>query len=127
AFIGLAALFALFRMRNGVMAALAELPPQSMSALMVVGVLAACAAYLITVVLAGYAPVLNDLDSALLNRGVIAFIIFLTFVLTGPFGLLILLLATATGLVPHIINLPAVYCMGSIMVPVMLYSLGIVI
>jgi putative membrane protein len=127
AFIGLAALFALSRMRNGVMAALAELPPQSMSALMVVGVLAACAAYLITVALAGYAPVLNDLDSTLLNRGVIAFIILLTIVLTGPFGLLVLVLATATGLVPHIINLPAVYCMGSIMVPVMLYSLGVVI
>jgi putative membrane protein len=127
AFIGLAALFALSRMRNGVMAALAELPPQSMSALMVVGVLAACAAYLITIALARYAPFLNGIDSLLLNRCVIAFVILLCIVLTGPFGLLILVLATATGLVPHIINLPAVYCMGSIMIPVMLYSFGIVV
>ena len=125
AFIGLAALFALSRMRNGVMAALAELPPQSMSALMVVGVLAACAAYLITISLGRYAPLLNGIDSALLNRGVIAFVFILCIILTGPFGLLILILATATGLVPHIINLPAVYCMGSIMIPVMLYSFGI--
>ncbi len=125
AFIGLAALFALSRMRNGVMAALAELPPQSMSALMVVGVLAACAAYLITISLGRYAPLLNGIDSALLNRGVIAFVVILCIILTGPFGLLILILATATGLVPHIINLPAVYCMGSIMIPVMLYSFGI--
>jgi putative membrane protein len=44
AFIGLAALFALSRMRNGVMAALAEVPLPSMGELMVIGVLAACAA-----------------------------------------------------------------------------------
>jgi putative membrane protein len=127
AFIGLAALFALSRMRNGVMAALAELPSQSMSALMVVGVLAACAAYLITIFLGRYAPLLNGIDSMLLNRGVIAFVVILCIILTGPFGLVILILATATGLVPHIINLPAVYCMGSIMVPVMLYSFGILV
>lgn len=127
AFIGLAALFALSRMRNGVMAALAELPPQSLSALMVVGVLAACAAYLITIALGRYAPLLNGIDSALLNRGVIAFVVILCIILTGPFGLVILILATATGLVPHTVNLPAVYCMGSIMVPVMLYSFGILI
>lgn len=127
AFIGLSALFALSRMRNGVMAALAELPPQSMSALMVAGVLAACAAYLIAIAFARYASLLNGLDSTFLNRGVIAFVVILCIVLTGPFGLFILVLATATGLVPHFINLPRVYCMGSIMIPVMLYSLGIVV
>lgn len=125
AFIGLAALFALSRMRNGVMAALAELPPQSMSALMVVGVLAAVCAYLITISLSRYAPLLNRIDNLQLNRGVMAFIIILCIILTGPFGLVILILATAVGLTPHLINLPAVYCMGSIMVPVILYSFGI--
>jgi putative membrane protein len=127
AFIGLAALFALSRMRNGVMAALAELPPQSMSALMVVGVLAACAAYMITIVLSKYAPLLNGLDSSLLNRGVIVFIVILCIVLTGPFGIFILILATVTGLVPPIVNLPRVYCMGCIMIPVMFYSFGVVV
>jgi putative membrane protein len=127
AFIGLAALFALSRMRNGVMAALAELPPQSMSALMVVGVLAACAAYMITISLSQYAHVLNGIDSSLLNRGVIAFTVILCIILTGPFGIFILVLATATGLVPHFINLPRVYCMGCIMIPVIFYSFGIVV
>jgi putative membrane protein len=126
AFIGLAALFALSRMRNGVMAAIAELPEQSMSALMVVGVLAAVAAYLITIFLSRYAFLLNGLDSSLLNRGVIVFIVILCIILTGPFGLFILVLATAVGLVPHFINLPKVYGMGAIMIPVMFYSFGIV-
>jgi putative membrane protein len=127
AFIGLAALFALSRMRNGVMAALAELPPQSMSALMVAGILAAVCAYLITILLARHAPLLNNLDSLLLNRCVIAFVVLLCFLLTGPFGILVLALATAVGIAPRFINLPAVYCMGSIMLPVILYSFGILV
>jgi putative membrane protein len=114
-------------MRNGVMAALAELPPQSMSALMVAGILAAVCAYLITILLARHAPLLNNLDSLLLNRCVIAFVVLLCFLLTGPFGILVLALATAVGIAPRFINLPAVYCMGSIMLPVILYSFGILV
>jgi putative membrane protein len=124
AFIGLAALFALSRMRNGVMAALAELPLPSMGELMVVGVLSACAAYAITIRLSVSASRLNGFDSKALNRAVIAFVVLLGIVLTGPFGLFVLLLATIIGLVPHFVNVPRVYCMGAIMVPVMLYSFG---
>jgi len=125
AFIGLAALFALSRMRNGVMAALAELPLPSMGELMVIGVLASCAAYIITVRLSASAHLLNGFDSRALNRAVIAFIVLLSIVLTGPFGFFILLLATTVGLVPHLVNVPRMYCMGAIMMPVMLYSFGL--
>ena len=125
AFIGLAALFALSRMRNGVMAAIAEIPLPSMGSLMVIGILAACAAYFITIRLSASAWRLNGIDSGNLNRTVIAFIVLLSIVLSGPFGFLILLLATAVGLVPHLVNVPRMYCMGAIMVPVMLFSFGI--
>ena len=125
AFIGLAALFALSRMRNGVMVALAELPLPSMSELMIVGVLAACAAYVITICLSRQAHRLNGIDSRLLNRAVIGFVVMLCIIFTGPFGIFILFLATAVGLVPHLVNVPRVYCMGVIMIPVMLYSFGI--
>nr|WP_321350065.1 tripartite tricarboxylate transporter permease [uncultured Methanoregula sp.] len=124
AFIGLTALFALSRMRNGVMVALSELPLPTMSELMVVGVLAACAAYLITIGLSRSAHRLRGIDSRLMNRGVIAFVVCLSFLLTGPFGMAILLLAIAVGLVPHLVNIPRVYCMGAIMVPVMIWSFG---
>jgi putative membrane protein len=120
AFIGLAALFALSRMRNGVMAALAELPLPSMGELMV----AASAAYVITIRLSASAYHLNGFDSKALNRAVFVFVILLSIVLTGPFGFCILLLATTIGLVPHLVNVPRMYCMGAIMVPVMLYSFG---
>src|SRR5665647_66391 len=125
AFIGLAALFALSRMRNGVMVALSELPLPTMSELTVVGVLAACAAYGITVVLSRSASGLNGIDSRLLNHAVIAFIVILCIILTGPFGVVILILATALGLVPYLVNIPRVFCMGAIIVPVILYSFNI--
>jgi putative membrane protein len=125
AFIGLAALFALSRMRNGVMVALSELPLPSMSELTVIGLLAAVAAYLITVWFSKYAHHLNGINVWLLNRTVIAFIIILCLILTGPFGALILILATALGLVPQLVNVPRMYCMGAIMIPVILYSFGI--
>jgi putative membrane protein len=125
AFIGLAALFALSRMRNGVMAAIAEIPLPSMSQLMVAGVFAACAAYLITIWLAASANRLTGVDDMVLNRVVVVFIVLLGFILTGPFGLGILVLATLAGLVPYLVNVPRMYCMGAIMVPVMLYSFDI--
>ena len=125
AFIGLAALFALSRMRNGVMVALSGLPLPTMSEMTVVGVLAAGAAYGITIVLSRSARRFNGIDGRLLNRSVIAFVIVLSIILTGPFGLVILILAAALGLVPWLVNVPRVYCMGGIMVPVILYSFGI--
>ncbi len=126
AFIGLAALFALSRMRNGVMVALSELPLPTMSELTVIGVLAACAAFGITVGLSRSASRLNGIDGRLLNHTVIVFIVILCVILTGPFGVVILILATALGLVPHLVNVPRVYCMGAIIVPVILYSFNIV-
>jgi putative membrane protein len=125
AFIGLAALFALSRMRNGVMVALSELPMPTMSELTVIGVVAACAAYIITVLLSRSANRLNGINGSLLNRTVIIFIVVLSVILTGPFGLIILVMATLVGLVPHIVNVSRVYCMGAIMLPVMLYSFGV--
>jgi putative membrane protein len=125
AFIGLAALFALSRMRNGVIVALSELPRISMGELACAGVLAACAAYIITVSLSCSADRLNGIHSRTLNRAVILFVVGLCLVFTGPFGGFILILATLVGLVPHLVNVPRVSCMGAIMVPVMLYSLGV--
>jgi putative membrane protein len=126
AFIGLAALFALSRMRNGVMVALSELPLPSMSEMTVIGVLAAFSAYIITIWLSRSAGKFNGIDGKLLNRSVIGFILVLSFIITGPFGMAILIIATVLGLVPYLVNIPRVYCMGVIMVPVILYSFGIV-
>jgi len=107
------------------MIALSELPLPTMSEMTVVGVLAAFAAYIITIVLSRSAGRFNGIDGRMLNRSVIAFIIVLSIILTGPFGVVILILATVLGLVPYLVNVPRVYCMGVIMIPVILFSLGI--
>ena len=125
AFIGLAALFALSRMRNGVMVALSALPLPPASALFVVWVAAACAAYVITVTLSRSAHRLGGIEGRWMNGAVIAFVVALCLVLTGPFGGFVLQLATLIGLVPHMVNVPRMYCMGAVMMPVMLYSFGI--
>jgi putative membrane protein len=125
AFIGLAALFALSRMRNGVMVALSAITLPPASALFVAGVVAACAAYIITVTLSRSAHLLGGIEGRRLHGAVIVFVVAVCLLLTGPFGGLVLLLATLVGLVPQSVNVPRMYCIGAVMVPVMLYSFGI--
>jgi len=127
AFVGIAALYAISRTRNGVMVALAtqDLPP--ITALFAAAALAACGAYVLAILLSGCAHRLGGIDVVKLNHAVIVFICALSLVLCGPFGWFVLLLATAVGVVPQLVNVQRVYCMGAIMLPVMLYSFGIVV
>jgi len=125
AFLGLAAFYAIARTRNGVMVALAaaeELPPAMV--ILLAGAIAAVGAYLLTVYFSTMAGWFDGVNVTALNRGVIAFVVLLSLILCGPFGGFILLLATAVGYVPSLVNIRRVYCMGAIMVPVMVYSFG---
>jgi putative membrane protein len=121
---GLAALYALSRMRNGVMVALATLDLPPFSSLLVALSLAALLAYLLTLWCSRSAPRFNGLPVRQLNHAVILFIVFLSFALTGPFGMLILFLATALGLVPSLLNIPRVTCMGAVILPVLFLAFG---
>jgi putative membrane protein len=107
------------------MVALSALTLPPLHALFTAGVLAACAAYAITVVLARFAHRLGGVEGKWLHGSVIVFVVAVSLLLTGPFGGLVLLLATLAGLVPYLVNVPRMYCMGSVMIPVMLYSFGI--
>jgi putative membrane protein len=79
-------------------------------------------AYLLTILFSSTAGWFGGINITTLNYGVIAFVVFLSLFLCGPFGGLVLLLATAVGYVPSLVNIRRVYCMGAIMVPVMAYS-----
>jgi putative membrane protein len=126
AFVGLAALYALARTRNGVMVALAtqELPP--MGVLLITGCIAGGAAYLLTIRLSRSAGIFRGIGIRRLNLAVMGFVAVLTLLLTGPFGLLILCLATAIGVVPPLVNVPRLFLMGAVMIPVVCFSLGLV-
>jgi putative membrane protein len=127
AVVGLAAFAAIARTRNGVMVALSSIEVPPLGTLVLAAALAACCAYLVTVMLAGSAWRLGGIDKKVFNRGVIAFMVVLTCLLAGFFGLFILLLATMTGLVPRLLNVSQLFCMGAIMVPVIMFSFGITV
>lgn len=124
AMVGLVAFFAIARTRNGVVAAMSvlELPP--LPILLLAGAVAGLASYLITVHLAGVAVFLARLDRGALNTGVILFVSAATVIVGGIFGAFVLILATIVGLVPRLVNIPQVYLIGAITLPVMLYSFG---
>nr|WP_218133191.1 tripartite tricarboxylate transporter permease [Methanofollis tationis] len=125
AFLGLAALYALGRMRNGVMVALGTLDLPPFSFLLFAAVLSAAVAFGVTMLFSGTAGLFARVPLGPLNAAVILFVTLLSFVLCGPFGLFILAAATLLGRVPALVEVRRVSCMGAIMVPVILSSLGI--
>jgi putative membrane protein len=125
ALVGLAAFYAIFRTRNGVMVALSSLDAPPLSTLLAASSIAAVIAYLLTVTLAGSAWRLGGIEKKNLYRGVIVFITILTFLLCGPFGLIVLVLATMLGLGIKLLNIPQMYGIGAIMIPVIFFSFGI--
>lgn len=123
AFLGLAALFALGRTRNGVMAALSEIAVPPLDILLIAGAVAALAAYLLTILCSGGAQWFAGIPVRKLSAVVIIFVIVLAGVTTGPFGLFILACASAIGFVPPLVNVRRTMCMGAIMLPLILSSL----
>ena len=95
--------------------------------LAVAGCLAGGFGYLLTVLLAGSAVRLHALDGRVLNIGVAGFVTLVTLLFAGPFGMLELLLASLTGIAPYLIDIRKVFCMGAIMLPVILYSFGLAV
>jgi putative membrane protein len=125
ALIGLAAFYAILRTRNGVMVALSALEAPPLATLLAASAVAAVLAYFLTVSLAASAWRLGGIEKKYLYGAVILFVIFLTFLLCGVFGMLVLVLATLLGLGVKLLNISQVYCIGAIMLPVILFSFGI--
>ena len=123
--VGLAAFYGIERTRNGVMVMISSLNPPSFWVLLLVTVIASGAAYLITLSLAAKARWFSGVDGKKLNTFVAGFVILLCGVISGPFGLFILACATGIGLIPVLLNLSRVTCMGVVTLPVILYSLGL--
>jgi len=123
--VGLAAFYGIERTRNGVMVLISSLDPPSFPFLLLIVVIASGVAYLITLRLSCCIRWFSGLDGKKLNTVVAGFVILLCGVLSGPFGLFVLTCATGIGLIPGLLNLSRVTCMGVVTLPVILYSLGI--
>lgn len=123
--VGLAAFYGIERTRNGVMVMISSLDPPSFPVLLLIVIIASGAAYLITLSMSSCAKWFSGLDGKMVNTLVAGFVILLCGVISGPFGLFILICATGIGLIPGLLNLSRVPCMGVVTLPVILYSLGL--
>ncbi|MBP2133665.1 putative membrane protein [Methanomicrobium sp. W14] len=127
AFISIAAFYAVSRMRNGVMTAFSHLQSlPRVSFVLTYAVFAAVAGYILAILFSRSGGLFAGMNVKKMSTVVIVFMASLTFVFTGFFGLVILILATATGLVPALVNIRRVPCMGAVMIPVILWSFSII-
>ena len=125
AVLGLAALYAVGRMRSGALAAVAEFPLPNIFMLLAAAGASAAAAYMLTVLFAKTGKYIAKVIQKMLSASVLIFLIILTAVFCGPFGMMILILSTAVGWIPGKLGFPRLYCMGAVMLPVMLFSFGL--
>ncbi|HJJ64445.1 MAG TPA: tripartite tricarboxylate transporter permease [Methanocorpusculum sp.] len=125
AVLGIAALYAVGRMRSGALAAAAEFPLPNIFMLLAAAGIAAVFAYILTVLFSKTGKYMAKVNQRMLSASVLVFLIILTAVFSGPFGLMLLVLASAVGIIPAKLGIPRLYCMGAIMIPVMLFSLGL--
>ncbi len=126
AFISIGAFYAIMRMRNGVMVAfshLKELP--EMTFVIIAAVIAAISGYLLTIGFSKAGRLFSNLNVRSLGISVIIFMTAVTLLFTGIFGLFILILATVVGSLTQIIDIRRVPCIGAVMIPVILFSFGI--
>ncbi len=125
AVLGLAALYAVGRMRSGAMITLASFDLPSIYLLVLAAGVAALAGYAVTVYSSRLSRIFMRLNQRVLSKIVLLFLVGITAIICGPFGILILILSTLVGMIPGMINIPRIFCMGAIMLPVMLFTLGI--
>lgn len=123
--VGIAVFIAIGRMRNGIMVAFSGFETPPVLFLLTIASVAALGAYFITIIMAGTASSLSGLNSSRLNTAVAIALVLMCGVMTGPFGLVILMLSTALGMVPEMIEVSRVPCMGVVTIPVILFSFGI--
>ena len=102
------------------------LPPADFAALLFSATLASIAAFFLTLRIGRYAADrMSGINYPLLVKGVGLFLIAMTVILAGPFGLFILLLATAIGMIPAMAGISRVHLMGVLLLPIILYFSGL--
>ena len=125
AVLGLAALYAVGRMRSGAMVTLASFELPSIYLLVLVAGIAALAGYVVTICVSKFSREIMGLNQRILAGIVCVFLVGMTVVFCGIFGIMILILAFLVGILPGMVGIPRIFGMGAIMLPVMLFTLGI--
>ena len=67
--------------------------------------------------------IINRIDTLLLNRLCIVFVVIMVILMTGPFGIVVLAISTALGFLPVRIGMSRVYLTGCLLIPALLSSI----
>lgn len=123
--LGVAALYAIGRMRNGSMAVFAEfeLPPITM--ILFAAGAAALIGYFLTLLFARTSHFVPKINQRVLSLTILILLLVFTLLFCGWFGAVLLILSSLAGRLPALTDIPRIFCMGSIMLPVILYSFGL--
>ncbi len=125
--LSLATLWVLGKARNGAVAGVQQLVkavPAEIVLFLAVALVAAGAGTILALVFGRwFARLVTAVPERALSLGVVVLLVVLTPVLSSWTGLLVLVTATAIGLIPAVVKTARVHAMGCILLPVMLYFL----
>ena len=94
--------------------------------LLLTAAFAACLGYISTIACGKMMSVIiNGIDTILLNRACIILVTALVILMTGPFGLIILVVSTLLGFLPIKTGVSRVYLTGCLLIPALLSSLSL--
>ncbi len=135
----LVALFIILRARSGAMQAVLRLNeatlqewtniyevPSLFLLLLFSVIVSGTVAHLLTLSLGKtFAGLHKKIEYSKMSKGIIVFLVILMFLLSGPLGLIIGVIATSIGLIPPLYGLRRVHLMGCIILPIMLFLLDL--
>ncbi|MBU0536096.1 MAG: tripartite tricarboxylate transporter permease, partial [Nanoarchaeota archaeon] len=125
--LSISALYAIDKARNGSIVAVSQLMPDGISLLTAVLFLAAtlvsgaASVYFTLKIARVFSKLMNRINYRKLVIGIILLITVLVAVLTGPIGLLVLIVSTAVGIIPAEVKTTRTHGMGCLLLPVILY------
>ncbi|MFW6450589.1 MAG: tripartite tricarboxylate transporter permease [Nanoarchaeota archaeon] len=126
--LSIATLYILDKARNGSIIAVKELVPQTTTSTIIIflsaALIAGCAGVFLVLKLGKFlSEKITKINYSLLIIFVISFITLLVFLLSGIYGMLILVTATAIGIIPAITKITRTHGMGCLILPVIMYFL----
>ena len=92
--------------------------------LLLTAAFAAFLGYVLTIMCGRFmSKMINRIDTIILNRSCLILIVVLVFLMTGPYGLVILVISAMMGFLPVRLGISRVYLTGCLLIPALLSSL----
>ncbi len=126
--IGLITFYTINKTRNGSVIAVSKIIDQlTIDNLITIGaailITAALATFLALNISKIFSKVITKINYSKLCKTIIAFISILVLMISGPYGILLLITATALGILPPLLNVSRHHLMGSLILPIILFFL----